>query len=228
MTAAQRIIKYFALGLAVSLIVAIFSGIVFGGVGLFMAGNMVAGNSNIELTCEEQESCLMVEMSYAELEIRNGDTLAVETTDNVEIETTQNETSLIIKEKDDFGKWFSDGKKIIVHVPKEKEFDKVGISAGAGKIYAEKISVKKMETSLGAGEIVFGSLEAENAKISTGVGSVEVNLASEADKYTVKISRGIGEIKFNGEEVSNDFSTGNGDRKITISDGIGSIKVTSM
>ena len=228
MTTAQRIIKYFAIGFAALLIVSIFSGIVFWGLGIITAGKMIKNNSEIEMNCEEEKSCLKITLGASELEIRKGNELKVETK-NGKVEVQQDENRLEIKDSGSGWDWLGkdDNRKVTVHVPEDMEFDKAGISGGAGKIYVEQLRAKDFEMALGAGEASFDALEVETAKISAGIGSVRVKLMSSAEEYSVKLSKGIGEIKFNDKKVSNDTTIGEGSKKIEISGGIGEITVNT-
>ena len=45
------------------------------------------------------------------------------------------------------------------------------------------------------------------------------------ENYTIKANKGIGSIKIDGKEVSNDITYGNGENNIKIDGGIGEIKI---
>ncbi|MBR3332503.1 DUF4097 family beta strand repeat protein [Candidatus Saccharibacteria bacterium] len=224
MNTAQKIIKYFAIAFAATLSISIIAGIIFGGLGILTATKLIKDNSSVEISCEESDkACLQISLAASELIIKKGDNLSAESTyDKVEIK--QDGDQLVITENGGsiFGNY---DRTTIVYVPENMEFDKVGISGGAGRIYVEAIKAKKMEVSLGIGETVFGNLEVDQAKISTGIGHVEINLASSDDAYSIKVDRGIGEVKFNGSRISSDTWIGNGGKKIEISSGIGELDI---
>ena len=115
-----------------------------------------------------------------------------------------------------------------VRLPEDMEFTKAGISGGAGRIYIESIKAKEMELSLGVGETSIDSLEVEKIKVSAGIGAVNLHLASPASEYKVKISKGIGDARFNGKVVGNDETFGDGAREVEVSGGIGSIDITTV
>lgn len=223
MSTAQRIIKYFAIGFAAFLSVTIISSIIFGVLGIVTAGRIIKDNSEISLNCDQEEqSCMVITIAASELEIRKGEELKVET-ENEKVEVKQEGNILTVVENGSNWNWFGHNadKKIIVYVPEDMEFKKAGISGGAGRIYVEKLNAKELEVALGVGETVFDALETENAKIDAGIGSVKINLLSKSDEYTVKLSKGIGAMNFNGADLGNDATFGTGERKVEISGGIG-------
>lgn len=61
--------------------------------------------------------------------------------------------------------------------------------------------------------------------IDAGVGSLKLNINGKKEDYKIKVSKGIGAIRINGDEVSNDSTTGNGENYIEIDGGIGDIRI---
>jgi hypothetical protein len=224
MNTAQRVIKYIAIAFAALLSVSIIAGLIFAGLGLVTATKLISKNSHVDISCEADESpCLEVALAASELVIKKGEKFSAETTYN-KVEIKQVDDKMVITENG--GSIFGDyNRTTTVYVPEDMEFTKVGISGGAGRIYVESIRAKEMEVSLGVGETVFEKLEANKAKFSTGIGRVDINLASSDDVYAIKVDRGIGEIKFNGNGVSSNTTIGNGDKRIEISGGIGELNI---
>lgn len=224
MNTAQKIIKYIALAFAAFLSVSIIAGLVFAGLGIVTATKLIDKNSHVEISCEANESpCLEVALAASELVIKKGEKFSAESTyDKVEIK--QDGDKMVITENGGsiFGNY---NRTTTVYVPEDMEFLKVGISGGAGRVYVESIRAKEMEVSLGIGETVFDNLEVDKAKFSTGIGRVEVSLASSDDAYAIKVDKSLGEIKFNGNKISNDTWIGSGDKKIEISGGIGELDI---
>ena len=220
----QRIVKYFAIGFACFLIFTILSGIVFGALGILTATKLIDKNSHVEISCEaNEEPCLQVALAASELVIKKGDKFAAESTyDKVEIKQDGNRMVITENGGSIFGGY---NRTTTVYVPEDMEFTKVGISGGAGRIYVESLRAKEMEVALGVGETVFDKLEVEKAKFSTGIGRVAINLASSDDAYAIKVDRGIGEIKFNGNSINSNTTIGDGDKKIEISGGIGELDI---
>lgn len=224
----QKIIKYFAIGFACFLIFTILSGIVFGALGILTATKLIEKNSHVEISCEvDEEPCLEIAMAASELVIKKGDKLYAESEyDKVEIKQEGNRIAISEGNANVFGDY--DKRTTTVYVPEDMEFKKVGISGGAGRIYIEAIKAKEMELSLGVGETSVDSLEVDKIKVSAGIGAVNLHLASPASEYKVKISKGIGDARFNGKVVGNDETFGDGVREVEVSGGIGAIDITTV
>lgn len=226
MNTTQKVIKYFALGFAIFLIVTIISSVILGVLGVATAGKLISDNSSVSTKCgDEKELCLEVSLAISNLEIKKGDHLFVETK-NEKVEVVQDDYKLVIIERGRhlFERYHD--REVIVYIPEDAQFEKVGISGGAGNIYIESLYAKNLEMSLGIGKTEITSLETENAKISTGIGGVSVGLKSEAKDYEIKVSKGIGEISLNGKSIP-DSTQGSGPKKVQISGGIGEVKITT-
>lgn len=76
---------------------------------------------------------------------------------------------------------------------------------------------------MGIGETIITSLISGNSNLDTGIGSLELNLIG--DDYKLKINKGIGEITIDNKKVEDNEIIGNGDNNISISGGIGEIKI---
>lgn len=228
MNTAQRTVKYLAMAFAIFLTVAIFSGIVYGVLGIVTAGKLIGDNSTVTTECvdNEEDFCLEIALSISNLEVRKGEKLSVETK-NEKVEVAQDEHKLVITEKGRhlFERYHD--REVIVYIPEDMEIKKVGISGGVGSIYVESLRAKELEMALGIGETNIVSLEVENAKISTGIGEVSVGLKSKAEAYTIKTEKGIGDISLNGKSIPDHSVRGDGERKVEIDGGIGAINITT-
>ena len=159
-------------------------------------------------------------------EIKKGDKLAVETK-NEKVEVVQDDHKLVITERDRHLFERHNDREVIVYIPEDMEFEKVGISGGVGSIYIEKLYAKELEMALGIGETKIIALETEKADISTGIGEVSVGLISRAEDYEIEAEKGLGDITLDGKSVSNYYKEGSGLKQIKIKGGIGSIKITT-
>lgn len=228
MNTAQKVIKYLAMAFATFLTVAIFSGVVYGILGIVTAGKLINNSSTVAAKCEgEEKLCLEVDLAISNLEIKKGDKLSVETK-NEKVEVDQDEHKLIVTERGRHLFERYNDREVIIYVPEDTEFEKVAISGGAGNIYVESLRAKEIEMSLGVGKTEVAALETEEADISTGIGEVSVGLMSKAEDYEIKASKGIGDISLNGKSIPDDKTQGSGSRKIEISGGIGAIKITTL
>ncbi len=264
MTAAQKVIKAFAYGLAAVIAFSIMAAIVAAGAGILTAVGIINGKAPETISCESYEKCLNLELSYSELYIKKGEKLEIETSDD-NYEITKEENKLVVKDKKK-ASWFGSngGRKVTVTVPSDMVFDAVGIGNGAGKIEISYLYAKELTLSVGAGETIIdemkvtkkaeistgaGRFEIKNgvkindakvslgvgetkiraaltgeAKIDAGVGSVDLELLMLDSDYKIKVDKGIGEIRFNGESVGNG-TYGKGENVIDIDGGIGGIKI---
>lgn len=228
MNTAQKVIKYVAMAFAVFLTVSIFSGIVYGILGIATAGKLIGDNSTVATKCVDNEEnfCLEIALSISNLEIKKGDKLSVETK-NEKVEVTQDDHKLIVTEKGRHIFERYNDREVIVYVPENMEFSEIGISGGVGSIFVDGLQTKNLEMALGIGETRIENLEVENAKISTGIGEVSVGLKSEAEAYTIKTEKGIGDITLNGKSIPDHSINGNGSKKIEVNGGIGAINITT-
>lgn len=218
-----KVVKYFAIALAICIIAGVIYGLSMAGAGIMSAFSSADVDFHTDLVCEESDaSCLMIAMGKAELEVKTGDELKVEAGENVEI--TRDGNKLTVKEQK--VNWF-DGNvaKVTIYVPTDLTFDKVGISGGVGTTHVDGLKAKNLEVSLGVGESSFSNLTVDNARFSCGIGKVSVALLEPAENYEIKLNKGLGDVVFNGTKVDNDVTMGNGVKKIEVSGGIGEIVV---
>lgn len=220
MNTAQKVIKYVAIGFAAALIVAIFSGIFFGGYGIFRATNLIKEN-NVELVCET-EPCLKIALGRSNLEVKKGTELSVES-DYDGIEIKQDGNKILIKENDT--DWFGKDRKITIVVPETMEFEEVNIAGGVGKIDVEFLKAKNLKLALGVGETRIEKLDAKNAEINTGIGELRLGLIGVEQDYEIEAKRGIGEIRVADRELGRNEIVGSGERKVKINGGIGEIRI---
>lgn len=99
------------------------------------------------------------------------------------------------------------------------------IECGAGQVIIEEADLTNTNLDAGVGKLVYSGYMRGNSDIDCGVGEVELNLAGGSDIYSIDTEKGIGDIKINGNSVANESITGNGENKIDIDGGIGSIKI---
>lgn len=235
MTTAQKIIKYFAIGLAFAIILGILSCIMFG---LSTISNFFGDK---ESTIEDLKdiginsndvSVLDIDIMYANLIIKKGDTLVAQT-NNEHITTTNNGNKLIIKEKKHIS--FNNNSDLIVYVPEDLIFDGVSINAGAGKIEVESLTTKILEFDLGAGKttidnlVVLGSAEIDGGAGQTTISNSSIN--------NLDLDTGVGKCTLVSELIGkNNIDVGVGklditllgekeDYRIIAEKGLGSIKL---
>lgn len=103
--------------------------------------------------------------------------------------------------------------------------DNVDIDGGAGKFTIENGTINNLDFDLGIGETTINAKITGNNKIDTGIGRLKLNIDGNVDDYKLKVEKGIGDIKLNGKQVSNNTIIGNGENFIDIDGGIGEILI---
>ncbi len=245
MRAAQQVIKFFALALALIITVSIF-GAVIGGV--FWVGTLVGsgvtdgnwGNEPGVWTEEVVESREIAELDVnvkaTRLEIRRtteGEPVKVET-NNEYVSTWTNGKRLDVVEKSHgFFGWGGTG-DVVVYVRDDVKFDKVKMEVGAGTLIVESLETKELDLDLGAGKAQIDNLkvteraeidggagktavsgELKNARIELGAGKADVMARLLGDS---KVKAGVGKLDLVliGQES---------DYRITVDKGIGSVNL---
>lgn len=194
MTGLQKIIKYCAIALAVFLIVNIFSGItkILAGFAI-LAGSSSAGDWQ-DYPVEGAISVLQIDVDAADLILSTADTWQVRS----------NHEHLTVKEQ--FGKLTiqeessvftpSNGLVVEISIPAELKLDRAVITAGAGRVRAERLEADDLQLKFGAGETVIGELIAgKTADIDAGAGKVVIEGGALRD---LELNMGVGELKLTG------------------------------
>ncbi|MGN1298480.1 MAG: DUF4097 family beta strand repeat-containing protein [Candidatus Scatovivens sp.] len=220
MTSAQKIIKYFATGLAILLIVTIISAILNGGYALLGAFGLIPTDENIVtedlkvISSEVKEiSTLKLELSCTNLEIKIGDTFRVET-NNSQIIFQEENGSVKIKEEN--RNWLNNNNvsDLIIYLPENMiALDETKIETGAGKINIENLNTQSLYLELGAGDVhIENIIVTQETKINGGLGKTELK---SCEINNLKANLGMGEFVFNGKLTG----------KNEVDSGIGSVNI---
>ena len=62
-------------------------------------------------------------------------------------------------------------------------------------------------------------------EINAGVGSLNINLQGEKESYKIQVDKGLGSIKIDGKEISDEEVFGDGENYIEVDGGVGNIKI---
>ena len=103
--------------------------------------------------------------------------------------------------------------------------EKLDIDGGTGKMDILSSSFNNLDLNLGVGEFNLNAILTGNNEIESGVGSVNINLINGLENYKIRAKKGLGSIKINNEEISNNEVYGNGNANINIEGGIGNISI---
>jgi DUF4097 and DUF4098 domain-containing protein YvlB len=98
------------------------------------------------------------------------------------------------------------------------------IDGGAGALTVRSGSINGLDFDMGVGEVNL-SVELYGANsIDCGVGELNLSLGG-MENYALKVSKGLGSIKIDGQTYGEDVNLGNGENKINVSGGVGAINV---
>lgn len=99
------------------------------------------------------------------------------------------------------------------------------IECGAGQVNIANSQLMNAKLDTGVGKLVYSGQMMGNSKINCGIGEVNLQLDGGTEIYSIDVEKGIGEIKINGNKVTNKTVTGNGENRISIDGGIGNINI---
>lgn len=215
----QKIIKYFALALAISLALNIvYSGMYI----VYHLGNLIDGsvynenktlNNRVEIDAEV--SSLKINLRYANLTIIKGEKFVIESNDE-NITWSNNRGNLTIKEKK-YNRF--EKKELKIQIPEHILFEKIDIETGTGICDIDLLNSKELSLELGAGKSDIQNLNIiNNAKIESGVGEIKIR-SSKLNNLDLEV--GVG--KFTLEAVltgNNKVEVGVGSLDINLRDGI--------
>lgn len=180
MNGLQQGVKWFAIALAAVIICAMVTAMA-GGLWLLSAVFDEAGAGEIsevevvtDVDGQEEIDDLDIKLKAANLEIKSGSELKVETDDD-EVKTTWQGNKLTVR--DENSHWFFGhvDTHIIIYVPEDMKLEMVKVEAGAGQVVIERLVATRVDLDLGAGRTEIGELVAsESAKVKSGAGALEI------------------------------------------------------
>lgn len=212
MTFVQKFIKYAAIALAAILTISIFTGLINGFSALAnIFDNDVYNGEYIESIIGEEVRSLEIELEFADLNIKTGDELKVETSNNYFKIINSNE-HLIVRDKNSM---FRAKNYVNIYLPKDFNLDNLKINADAGKTNIEGVNTDNLFLDAGLGDVNVKNVSVLNrAEIKTGIGKFNVENSS---LHNLDFESGIGESKLHGNFTGEiDIETGIGKNTITI------------
>lgn len=243
----QKLIKAFAICLAIFIIVSIINIVVYFASSIFSVNNDVSINENYSSEIKN----IRIDMVTSNLVIKKGDTLNV-TADNVSKRFKVNEESntLTIKEKSVNVFRNKSISKVIITIP--SNLKDLSIDVDAGKLEISDINTSRFNLDQGAGKVTITNLISNKTDIDGGAGELNItssvledlDLDMGAGKFYFsgslhgnnKIEQGIGELilDLNGNDYTIKASKGLGSITIngesyskdaTVGEGINDIKI---
>ena len=245
MTHFQRVIKYFAIFLALSLAAAI----IIGGIGL-MATIFGIGNSSVldemySIELSQNIESIDIDISAASLKIVLGDKFSLST--NIGKLNVTSDSTLKIKQKHHqvFSLNYGKSGEIILTIPSDAILKSFDLDAGAGSVEIECLNAKSveidagacainvkdgeiehLELDLGVGEANITSAIKGKSTINCGVGETNINLLGRQSDYTLDINTGIGSVTINNSDIKGNTIIGNGQCKLEVDGGVGAINIS--
>lgn len=99
------------------------------------------------------------------------------------------------------------------------------INGGAGKVDILSGLINNLDLDMGVGEVNLSSILTGKNDIDAGVGNVNIDLLNGKENYTIRVNKGIGTVKIDGNSLSDGEVFGNGANYMEVDGGIGNIKV---
>lgn len=179
MTAFQKVIKYFAIALAVMIIFSIASGAMGA---LTIVSNIFSGDevelqqtgSFLEGDIDTNVDTIDIEVNSVSVWIKSGDKFKFET-NNESIKSKITKEKLTVTQKS-LNFLDSDGNNsLIIYIPKDLKLQKLTVSSAAGNVFLDGISLEKVKLDLGAGELkIEGCKSTKETDIDTGMGKTSI------------------------------------------------------
>jgi len=233
----QKIVKVFAICLAVFIIVNICMAI-FSGIALFTH----LGNNDNESLKEfnavyENVDTLDIDIASSNIEIKTGNEFKVEASTKKDLICKQVDGKLKIEEKTS---WFIHNTlmgDVVIYVPLGTILKEIDLDTGAGEIKLENIQAESLDLDHGAGVLKISNCNFNKTDIDGGAGEIEI-LGSRLNN--LDLDCGVGKVKMEAYVTGNSkLSAGIGkihltllgdkeDYQITADKGIGSIKIENQ
>ncbi|MBQ8496303.1 MAG: DUF4097 family beta strand repeat protein [Clostridia bacterium] len=219
MTSTQKIIKYFAIALAIVLIISIFSAIISGITGIFY----FLDDSDADITGDMTEiytgdtpTSLDIEIGAAKLKVEKGTSFSV-LSNNKKITAKKDGDTLEIEEKSHRWNMKSSDTALVITIPENISFKNFSLDIGAGNISIEMLTADTVELDIGAADFEAQYLSAKK-RIDADLGAGDFSIRSgwlNAPDFDL----GVGKTDVTATiEGDGDFDCGVGEMTLTIYD----------
>lgn len=195
MNTTQKVIKGFAICLAVLIILSIINGIVF------LATSTIGFNNDVNISEAYSSNIknINIDVGTTNMIIKYGDTFSI-TAENVskEFKIKEEGNTLIIKEKNItiFGNKKSSHTTITI----PSSLNNLSIDIGAGKLELSDITSNNFSLNQGAGKVVITNLISNNTTIDGGAGELHI---TSSKLQNLDLDLGAGKCYYNGILLGN-------------------------
>lgn len=104
--------------------------------------------------------------------------------------------------------------------------EKADIDGGAGKITVAEGSVCSLDLHMGVGQLHLTAQLFGESTFDLSLGASEIVLRGGKGSYTLNVKKGMGTITVDGEDASSVVDMGEGENAVSVSGGIGEIKIS--
>lgn len=214
MNGTQKIIKIFAICLAIVIIFNIFSAIISVFTSIFdfdFNGNLEGKNFH---QVYDNVNKIKLDSFSSNITVKQGDSFEVLVT-NMKNKFSCNVINETLKIEERNKSWFKNNADgiIVITVPTGVKLDELDIEVGAGKIRIENIMAQNFDIDQGAGKIEIVDSKFDKTDIDGGAGKIEV---SSSELNNLDLDAGVGEVNLNASITGNS----------KIDCGVGSIEIT--
>lgn len=229
----QKVVKYIALALALSIIVSIIT-LAFNIINEVFLSFHEEKLENTEYKFQNEViNRIDIDIKGADVSITYGSEFKIET--NIK-DVSRSVKNGVLKVKDN-SRGYNKDKKMVITIPESNVFESVKISLGRGVSTISSLNAKEVDFEIGAGKVVLNNLNISNkAEFECGAGKLEIN---NSRINNLKLDMGAGEVSVSSVLTgTSEFDAGVGKLSInlldsidnysfTIDKGIGSIKLNN-
>lgn len=112
-----------------------------------------------------------------------------------------------------------------VNIDELNAFEKAEIDGGAGEVTISGGSLKDLSLDMGVGELNLTSAILGTNKLDYGVGETNLSLIGSKEDYEIKLDKGVGSAVIDGENMKDGSVFGDGQNRIDVDGGVGSINI---
>lgn len=103
--------------------------------------------------------------------------------------------------------------------------DHTEINSGTGKLEIKDGELNDLSMDIGVGKMELAGKLTGNCKIDYGIGKAQLNLLGSEDDYRIELDKGVGGAVLNGKAMSDGHVYGDGENRIDIDGGVGSLEI---
>ena len=113
-----------------------------------------------------------------------------------------------------------------VHFDRLDVSEDAEIQGGAGQIAVAEGTLRDLTLELGAGELNLNVALLGESDLEFGIGTSHLTLLGSKDDYRVEVTKGLGSVCLDGQDILDFGSAGNGENRIEITGGVGAVHIS--